>query len=66
MRVFHSCGKEVTEMAYKSIVRPQLEYASSVWDPSQDYLIRELEGVQRKAARFVMGDFDSVVVSQEC
>ena len=57
MRVFRGCSRNVKEMAYKSIVRPQLEYASSAWDPSQDYLIRELEGVQRKAARFVMGDF---------
>ena len=43
MRVFRGCSKEVKEMAYKSIVRPQLEFASSAWDPFQDYLIRELE-----------------------
>ena len=29
-----SCPREVKEMAYKGLVRPILEYASPVWDPS--------------------------------
>ncbi len=57
MRVFKGCSKQVKERAYQSIVRPQLEYAGNVWDPYQDFLVRELERVQRRAARFVMGDF---------
>ena len=28
------CPREVKEMAYKGLVRPILEYASPVWDPS--------------------------------
>ena len=55
--MFRGCSRDVKEAAYKSIVRPQLEYACSVWDPHQNYLIWELEGVQRRAARFVMSDF---------
>ena len=33
------------------MVRPQLEYASDVWDPHQVGDIMELEKVQRIAAR---------------
>ena len=29
-----SCPRDVKEMAYKGLVRPILEYASPVWDPS--------------------------------
>jgi hypothetical protein len=36
-----------------SLVRPTLEYASSVWDPYQQNDIHRLEMVQRRAARYV-------------
>jgi hypothetical protein len=35
-----------------SLVRPTLEYASSVWDPYQQNDIHWLEMVQRRAARY--------------
>ena len=34
-----------------------LEYASTVWDPHLVKDIMKLEAVQRRAARFVVGDF---------
>ena len=40
-------------MAYKTLVRPRLEYSASVWDPYQKDLKNQLEGVQRRSARFV-------------
>ena len=43
------------DMAYKTLVRPQLEYASCVWDPYQQYLVHQLEMVQRRAARYALG-----------
>ena len=39
------------------MVRPIVEYASTVWDPYETSHIKAIEGVQRKAARFVSGNF---------
>ena len=44
--------------AYKGMVRPILEYGSSVWDPHPDKLKKELEKVQNRAARFVTRNYD--------
>ena len=33
-RNISSCPRDVKKMAYKGLVRPVLEYASPVWDPS--------------------------------
>ena len=39
--------------AYQTLVRPHMEYASSVWDPHTQCNTRKLEMVQRRAARYV-------------
>ena len=39
------------------MVRPTLEYASTVWDPKPPTLKHKLEQVQRKAARFVNSEY---------
>lgn len=45
--------KEIKTVAYKTYVRPILEYASVVWDPYTKKDIESLEKVQRQAARFI-------------
>lgn len=44
--------------AYKTLVRPLLEYASSAWDPFTQREIHMLEMVQRRAARYVMNRYN--------
>ena len=56
-RNMYSCPSETKEMAYKSLVRPLLEYGASAWDPGLAGRISQVEMVQRKAARFVLGDW---------
>ena len=38
-------------------MRPTIEYASSVWSPTKKGSISKIEAVQRRAARFAVGDF---------
>ena len=45
------------EAAYKGLVRPVLEYGSSVWDPHTHGLQEELGKVQNRTARFVSGNY---------
>ena len=56
-RNLSACPQDVKESAYKGLVRPVLENGSSVWDPSSILLQEELEKVQKRAARFVTGNY---------
>lgn len=48
---------EVKLIAYKTFVRPILEYASVVWDPYTQGNIKKLENVQRKSVRFIFNSY---------
>ena len=56
-RTLFSCPQNVKEAAYKGMVRPILEYGSSVLDPHLDKLQEEMEKVQNRAARFVTRNY---------
>ena len=47
----------VKQQMYFALVRPILEYASSVWDPHLKSDIQKIEMVQRRAARFVTKNY---------
>ena len=47
----------IREMAYKTLVRPLVEYSSSVWSPNTDKYISKIEMVQLKAARWAHNNF---------
>ena len=42
---------------YKTLVRPILEYVSTVWDPHHQCDINAIETVQRRSARRICNDF---------
>ena len=54
-RYLAACPRDVKGLAYKRLVRPILEYGSSVWDPQSILLQVELE--KKRAARFITGNY---------
>ena len=50
-------NKDLKSVAYKTLVRPQMEYASTVWYPHHDKDINKVEAVQRRAARWAIRDY---------
>ena len=51
--------KGIRQAAFNTIVKPQVEYASSVWNPYTQTNINKIEVVQRRAARWVTNDYSS-------
>lgn len=56
-RNLRNCPQKLRELAYTSMCRSVLEYASPIWDPYLQRDIDSLERIQRKAARFTTRDF---------
>ena len=54
---FLHCNINIRSHASKSLVRPLLEYSSSVWDPYTENLVKKLEMVQCRAARFTLNQY---------
>lgn len=53
-RNLNRCSQDVKAKAYTTLVRPTLEYSSTVWDP---YRKCQIEYIQRRAARFILHDY---------
>jgi len=58
-RNLRQCSILVKSKAYLAFVRPIVEYASVIWSPYTNCDKNCLEGMQRKAVRFVYNDFSS-------
>ena len=58
-RNMKDCTKPVKDLTYKAMIRPTMEYSSTVWDPALQTHIAALEQVQRRAARYVCNDYHS-------
>ena len=50
-------SKDTKSAAYFSLVKPNLEYCASVWNPHTKQAINKLEMVQRRAARYAFNDY---------
>ena len=56
-QTLYHCEPSVKVTAYTTLVRPTLEYANVIWGPHQQYLINNIEMVQRQAAKWVKQDY---------
>ena len=51
------CNADIKILAFKTLVRPHLEYCDTVWDPHTHNNINKLEAIQNKAARWIRRDY---------
>ena len=56
-RNLQKCNTDIKILAYKTLVRPHLEYCDTVWDPHTLNNINILESTQNKAARWISRDY---------
>lgn len=55
---FEYLEKDTFLTLYKSLIRPRLEYGTSVWNPHLKKDIRRIERVQRRATKIVPGVYN--------
>ena len=58
-RKLNKCPENVKEQAYLALVRPQLEYGCCAWDPHIQKQIKDIENIQKRAARFVKNEYST-------
>ena len=59
MRIVKKGNKNTKSLAYRSLVRPILEYGAACWDPYRACHKSALDRVQKIAAKFVHHSADS-------
>ena len=52
------CSPSVKQQAYTSLVRSQLEHGATIWDPYRQNQIDSIEKIQRRAVRFICGNYN--------
>lgn len=59
-RNFAKSPSSLKLMLYKTLIRPKLEYAASVWDPHHNNLVHSLEMVQNNSVRFILSNYNRI------
>jgi ribonucleases P/MRP protein subunit RPP40 len=54
MRTLKKGNSNTKSLAYRSLVRPILEYGAACWDPYREGQVRALDRVQKRAAKFAL------------
>ena len=62
IRNLYNCPPNTKRIAYLTLVRPIMEYATSVWDPYYNTDIYKLERVQRRAARWILSEYSRTAI----
>lgn len=57
-RNFSKAPSSLKLLLYKTLIRPKLEYAASIWDPGQVNLTQSLEMVQNNSTRFILSNYN--------
>ena len=58
-RNLNQCPENVKEHAYLALVRPQLDHGCCTWHQHIQKQIKDIESVQRRAARFVKNEYST-------
>ena len=56
-RNLNKCPRNVKENCFNTLVRPILDYCCTAWDPYKLNQIHQLELINKRAARFVTGNY---------
>ena len=65
-RNFAFAPRSTKEVAYKTLVRPKLEYAAPIWSPYCKTQIQQVEKVQRTAARWTCRRSRNTISLEKC
>ena len=60
-----TCNRDLKLQCFKTYIRPIIEYASPAWGSNNKNIIQKVENFERKAARFILHDYNKIVVCQK-
>ena len=55
-KINYGCSKEIKLLCYTSLIRPLIEYGSIIWNTSNRTQVLQLESIQRRFTKFILGN----------